>query len=97
MGLGASIGSGIFIGTGKSLFTGGPGSLLLSYCLIVVCVWAVIQTLFEMTIAFPTSGNYLDFADRWVDPALAFGSGVAEWIGMAANPVSGFDYLANRK
>ncbi|GLA88477.1 hypothetical protein AtubIFM56815_002930 [Aspergillus tubingensis] len=34
-----------------------------------------------MTIAFPTSGNYIDYADRWVDPALAFGAGVAEWLG----------------
>lgn len=34
-----------------------------------------------MTIAFPTSGNYIDYADRWVDPALAFGAGLAEWIG----------------
>lgn len=32
-------------------------------------------------IAFPTSGNYIDYADRWVDPALAFGAGVAEWLG----------------
>ncbi|OJJ01691.1 hypothetical protein ASPVEDRAFT_129724 [Aspergillus versicolor CBS 583.65] len=94
MGLGASIGSGIFIGTGKSLFTGGPGSLLLSYCLIVVCVWAVIQSLFEMTIAFPTSGNYLDFADRWVDPALAFGSGIAEWIGWAASAAAEASFFA---
>jgi hypothetical protein len=35
-----------------------------------------------MTIAFPTSGNYIDYADRWVDPALAFGAGLAEWLGM---------------
>jgi amino acid transporter len=34
-----------------------------------------------MTIAFPVSGNYIDFADRWVDPALAFGAGFAEWLG----------------
>jgi amino acid permease len=34
-----------------------------------------------MTIAYPTSGNYIDYADRWVDPALAFGAGLAEWLG----------------
>ena len=34
-----------------------------------------------MTIAFPTSGNYIDYADRWVAPALAFGAGFAEWLG----------------
>ncbi|KAF9877998.1 amino acid permease [Colletotrichum karsti] len=38
----------------------------------------------EMTIAFPVSGNYIDYADRWVDPALAFGAGFAEWLGWTA-------------
>ncbi|KAL4990993.1 hypothetical protein BDW68DRAFT_193637 [Aspergillus falconensis] len=33
-----------------------------------------------MTISFPTSGSYIDYADRWVDPALAFGAGLAEWL-----------------
>lgn len=35
-----------------------------------------------MTIAFPTSGNFVDYADRWVDPSLAFGAGFAEWLGI---------------
>lgn len=34
-----------------------------------------------MTIAFPVSGNFIDYADRFVDPALAFGAGFAEWLG----------------
>ncbi|KAK7433780.1 hypothetical protein Landi51_13802 [Colletotrichum acutatum] len=37
-----------------------------------------------MTIAFPVSGNYIDNADRWVDPALAFGAVFAEGLGWAA-------------
>ncbi|KAJ3520572.1 hypothetical protein NM208_g13655 [Fusarium decemcellulare] len=37
-----------------------------------------------MTIAFPTSGNFIDYAGRWVDPALAFGAGFAEWLGWTA-------------
>lgn len=61
--------------------TGGPGNMVIAYGLVCSCVWAVLQTLAEMTIAFPTSGNYIDYADRWVDPALAFGAGFAEWLG----------------
>jgi amino acid permease len=37
-----------------------------------------------MTIAFPTSGNFIDYADRFVDPALAFGAGFAEWLGIGS-------------
>lgn len=29
-------------------------------------VWASLQTLSEMTIAFPVSGNFIDYADRFV-------------------------------
>ncbi|CAG8180173.1 unnamed protein product [Penicillium salamii] len=79
--LGSNIGSGVFIATGKALATGGPGNMVIAYTMVCTCVWAVLQSLSEMTIAFPVSGNYIDYADRWVDPALAFGAGFAEWLG----------------
>lgn len=80
--LGSNIGSGVFLGTGKALASGGPGNMVIAYAIVCTCVWAVLQTLGEMTIAFPTPGNYIDYAERWVDPALAFGAGFAEWLGM---------------
>ncbi|CAG8296771.1 unnamed protein product [Penicillium salamii] len=79
--LGSNIGSGVFIATGKALATGGPGNMVIAYTMVCTCVWAVLQSLSEMTIAFPVSGNYIDYADCWVDPALAFGAGLAEWLG----------------
>ncbi|KAK2804521.1 hypothetical protein FQN50_006596 [Emmonsiellopsis sp. PD_5] len=82
--LGSNIGSGLFIGTGKALANGGPGGLMLAYLLVCVGVWSNLQALTEMTIAYPTSGNYIDYAGRWVDPALAFGAGLAEWLGWTA-------------
>ncbi|KAJ5771069.1 uncharacterized protein N7511_003120 [Penicillium nucicola] len=82
--LGSNIGSGVFIATGKALATGGPANMVIAYTMVCTCVWAVLQSLSEMTIAFPVSGNYIDYADRWVDPALAFGAGFAEWLGWTA-------------
>ncbi|KAJ5561198.1 Amino acid/polyamine transporter I [Penicillium sp. DV-2018c] len=82
--LGSNVGSGLFIGTGKALANGGPGNMFFGYLIICIGVWANLQNITEMTIAFPTSGNYIDFADRWVDPALAFGAGLAEWLGWTA-------------
>lgn len=79
--LGSNIGSGLFIATGKALANGGPGNMVVAYGIVCICVWSVLQTLAEMTIAFPVSGNFIDYADRWVDPALAFGAGFAEWLG----------------
>lgn len=57
--------------------------MVIAYALVCSCVWAVLQSLSEMTIAFPVSGNYIDYAHRWVDPSLAFGAGFAEWLGMS--------------
>ncbi|KAI8265715.1 hypothetical protein K4K58_010979 [Colletotrichum sp. SAR11_239] len=37
-----------------------------------------------MTIAFPVSGSFVNYAGRWVDPALAFGAGFAEWLAIWA-------------
>ncbi|KAL6364822.1 hypothetical protein LRP88_00795 [Fusarium phalaenopsidis] len=82
--LGSNIGSGLFIATGKALANGGPGSMVTAYGIVCSAVWMVLQTLSEMTIAFPVSGNFVDYADRWVDPALAFGAGFAEWLGWTA-------------
>lgn len=52
-----------------------------NYALVCGCVWAVLQSLSEMTIAFPVSGDYIDYAHCWVDPSLAFGAGFVEWLG----------------
>ncbi|KAL4893149.1 amino acid permease/ SLC12A domain-containing protein [Aspergillus ambiguus] len=82
--LGSSVGSGLFIATGKALANGGPGNMILGYFMVCLGVWANLNTLAEMTIAFPTSGNYIDYAGRWIDPALAFGAGLAEWLGWTA-------------
>lgn len=82
--LGSNIGSGLFIGTGAALAAGGPGNMIIAYLLVSTSTWPMLQSLSEMTIAFPTSGNYIDYAGRWVDPALAFGAGFAEWLGWAS-------------
>ncbi|CAJ0555429.1 Ff.00g054940.m01.CDS01 [Fusarium sp. VM40] len=82
--LGSSVGSGLFIATGKALANRGPGTMFIAYLIVCSGVWANLQTLGEMTIAFPVSGNYIDYAGRWVDPALAFGAGFAEWLGWTA-------------
>ena len=44
----------------------------------------MLQTISEITIGFPTTGNYIDYADRFVDPALAFAAGFSMWIGWTA-------------
>lgn len=47
-----------------------------------------------MTIAFPVSGSYIDFADRFVDPALAFAGGFSMWLGWTAIVASEATFFA---
>ncbi|KAI8243011.1 hypothetical protein K4K55_009241 [Colletotrichum sp. SAR 10_96] len=82
--LGSSVGSGLFIATGKALATGGPGTMFFAYLIVCTGVWSNLQSLGEMTIAFPVSGSFVNYAGRWVDPALAFGAGFAEWLAIWA-------------
>ncbi|KAL5361488.1 amino acid permease/ SLC12A domain-containing protein [Aspergillus floccosus] len=82
--LGTAMGSGIFITIGQALSTGGPGSMLLAYALVCSCAWAVLYTLCEMVVAFPVSGNFVDYADRWVDQSVAFGAGFSVWLSYTA-------------
>ncbi|OAA65864.1 amino acid permease [Niveomyces insectorum RCEF 264] len=82
--LGGQIGAGLFISSGKNLLNGGPGGLLLGFAVVCSCVWALHQTLGEMTISFPVSGSFIDFADRFVDPAFSFAAGFSMWLGWTA-------------
>lgn len=84
MSLGGQIGAGLFISTGKNLRDGGPAGIFLAFAVVCSCVFAVLQTVSEMTIAFPVSGNFIEYADRFVDPALAFAAGISMWLGWTA-------------
>ena len=82
--LGGQIGAGLFISTGTNLLRGGPGSLVLGFVVVCTCVWGMLQSISEITIAFPVSGNFIEYADRFVDPALGFAAGLSMWLGWTA-------------
>lgn len=82
--LGGQIGAGLFISTGTNLRYGGPVGVLFGHAIVCTCVFAMLQTVSEMTIAFPVSGNFIEYADRFVDPALAFCAGISMWLGWTA-------------
>lgn len=82
--LGGQIGAGLFITTGTNLLNGKPGSLVLGFVVVCMCVWGMLQTVSEMSISFPVSGNFIEYADRFVDPALSFAAGTSMWLGWTA-------------
>ncbi|PVH16439.1 uncharacterized protein CXQ87_004730 [Candidozyma duobushaemuli] len=74
--IGGSIGTGLFVGSGYALATGGPAGVLLSYILVGYSLFAVVMALGEMSVQFPVSGSFNAFFSRFVDPAWGFTLGL---------------------
>ncbi|KAF1350202.1 amino acid transporter-like protein [Delphinella strobiligena] len=70
--IGGTIGTGLFLGTGKSLATGGPASMLKSYLIVGFFVFLTMLSLGEMAAFIPVAGSFCTFAGRFVDDAFGF-------------------------
>jgi AAT family amino acid transporter len=70
--IGGTIGTGLFLGTGKSLATGGPASMLIAYLIVGTIVMLTMLALGEMAAFVPIAGSFCTFAGRYVDDAFGF-------------------------
>ncbi|KAJ4286338.1 histidine permease [Kalmusia sp. IMI 367209] len=70
--IGGSIGTGLFVGSGSALSSGGPASLILAYGLIGMMLFCTVQALGELAVAFPVAGSFAVYASRFLDPAWGF-------------------------
>ncbi|KAF3906033.1 hypothetical protein ABW21_db0206175 [Orbilia brochopaga] len=73
--IGGSIGSGLFVGAGTALATGGPGALLLAYFLLGIMLYCTVHALGELSITFPIAGSFAVYSSRFMDPAWGFAMG----------------------
>jgi len=60
--IGGTIGTGLFLGTGKSLATGGPASMLIAYLIVGAIVFVTMLSLGEMAAFIPVAGSFCTFA-----------------------------------
>lgn len=81
--IGGAIGTGLFVASGASIATGGPGGALLAYALISLMVYLLMTSLGEMTTYMPVTGSFETYATRFVDPALGFSLGWNYWYNWA--------------
>lgn len=56
-----TIGTGLFLGTGNSLATGGPASMLISYAIVGAIVFVTMLCLGEMAAFIPVAGSFCTF------------------------------------
>ena len=70
--IGGSIGTGLFVGSGKILSQGGPASVIIAYSIVGAMMYFTCQALGEMVVAFPVSGSYISYIIRFVEPSWGF-------------------------
>jgi yeast amino acid transporter len=69
------LGTGLFVGSGSALATGGPASLIIAYGLIGMMLYCTVHALGEMAVAFPVAGAFSVYSSRFIDPAWGFAMG----------------------
>lgn len=73
--IGGSIGTGLFVGSGKALAQGGPASVFIAFLLIGIMMYCTVQALGEMAVIFPVAGSFSAYSTRFLDPAWGFAMG----------------------
>ncbi|OAL52538.1 amino acid permease-like protein [Pyrenochaeta sp. DS3sAY3a] len=74
--LAGAIGTGLFLGLGGSIQTGGPLGALLGYATVGLIVCAVQFALGEVASLLPVTGSFVRHAEFLVDPAFGFAVGL---------------------
>jgi yeast amino acid transporter len=54
--IGGSIGCGLFIGSGAALKTGGPGAVVMDFCIIGLMIFCMVNAMGELATLFPVQG-----------------------------------------
>ena len=62
--IGGAIGTGLFIGSGSALATGGPAALVLDFGIIGIMLFCVIHALGELAVMFPIAGIFMFSSSR---------------------------------
>ncbi|KAJ7277134.1 amino acid permease/ SLC12A domain-containing protein [Mycena rebaudengoi] len=75
-----TIGTGLFLASGKALANGGPVGALLGYAIVGILVGLMMYSLGEMMVYDPSAGGFIEFSARYVDPAMGFAMGWQFWF-----------------
>ncbi|KAK4462217.1 hypothetical protein QBC42DRAFT_176586 [Cladorrhinum samala] len=78
-----TIGNGLFLGSGRSLASAGPGGAVVCYVLMGTVISSVISCLGEMTALMPVNAPVMEFPRRFVSRGVGFAVGWVYWFAFA--------------
>lgn len=70
--IGGTIGTGLFLGTGRSLAQGGPASMIICYSIVGLIVYITLLLLGEMSTQYPVAGSFNAYTTRFFSPSYGF-------------------------
>ncbi|PGH33416.1 AAT family amino acid transporter [[Emmonsia] crescens] len=83
MALGGTIGTGLFVGSGLALHTGGPAFLLGAYIFMGLLVFGVVTAVSEVATYLPVHGGTMSYyAYRYCSRSMGFALGYLYWYSM---------------
>ena len=88
MGLGSTIGAGLFLGTGVGISAAGP-AVLLAYVIAGFLAILVMQMLGEMGTVIPASGSFSEYAEHGIGRWAGFTQGWIYWLATVAVLIGG--------
>ncbi|MDO5697328.1 MAG: amino acid permease [Dermatophilus congolensis] len=77
--IGGAIGTGLFVASGGTISTAGPGGALVAYAAIGFMVFLLMQSLGEMASYMPVAGSFGSYGARFVSPSFGFATGWNYW------------------
>jgi len=81
--IGGSIGTGLFLASGATIASAGPGGALLAYALIGVMIYFLMISLGELATHNPTSGAFFTYGTKYVEGGFGFALGWNYWYNWA--------------
>lgn len=92
--LAGAIGTGLFLGSGRSIRRAGPVGTLIGYGIVGVLVMAVMGCIAELSALAPVSGAFIRHSELFVDPSLSFAIGWSTFYGSAVSVPSEWTAVA---
>lgn len=79
----ATLGTGLYWRGGQILELGGPLAVVLSFLLVGLLSWSVMQCVSEMLCIWPIPGALSVYVSEFVDVELGIATGVAYWYALS--------------
>ncbi|MCQ4923877.1 amino acid permease [Tissierella carlieri] len=83
LGIGGTIGTGLFLGSGYVLQQAGPGGTLIAYLFGAIIMYLMMFCLGELLVEMPVAGTVQAYATELINPSMGFTVGWVKWLSYA--------------